>query len=130
MATLTARVEDWLDREVREFWEEHGVGPSSGLRHVVEEWWTLQRFPRLEFRDGVSGRRAGVRGGPDVWEVVLAARDYDGDRDALAEHFGGRVPQEALGEALEYAGLFPDAVESRIAENLRIERMLSGEGRR
>ena len=124
MATLTARVEDWLDEEVRGFWRSHGKGPSSGFRHVVEEWWTLQNLPGLEFRDGVSGRRAGVRNGPDVWEVAMVAADYDADLDRLAEHFGGRVEREALRQALEYAARFPAEVETRIAENLRIERLL------
>lgn len=130
MATLTARVDDWLDNEVRDFWKAHGEGPSSGFRHIVEEWWTLQNLPALEFRDGVSGRRAGLRNGPDVWEVVLTARDYGGDLDALAEHFGGLLPKADLGQALEYAERFPGAVERRIEENLRIERMLNTGNRR
>ncbi|HEV2148345.1 MAG TPA: hypothetical protein VGR37_13150 [Longimicrobiaceae bacterium] len=129
MATLTARIDDWLDEEVREFWKALGEGPSSGFRHVVEEWWTLQNLPGLEFRDGVSGRRAGIRNGPDVWEVVMVARDYDGDLDALDGHFGGLLPREALGQALEYAGRFPAEVDRRIEENLRIERLLGGSRR-
>lgn len=124
MATLTARVEDWLDQEVRGFWEAHGKGPSSGFRLVVEEWWTFQNLPALEFRDGVSGRRAGVRNGPDVWEVAMVAADYDGDLDGLVEHFGGRLDREAMRQALEYAGRFPAEVNSRVAENERIERLL------
>lgn len=130
MATLTARVEDWLDEEVREFWKALGEGPSSGFRHVVEEWWTLQNLPALEFRDGVSGRRAGIRGGPDVWEVSMVAADYEGDPDALAAHFGGRMPAEALAQALAYAERFPAEVGRRVEENLRIERMLRGGDRR
>ncbi len=40
MATVTAttRLPDWLERELRTFWETHGEGPSIGLRRVVEEW--------------------------------------------------------------------------------------------
>lgn len=124
MATLTARVEDWLDEEVREFWEAHGKGPSSGFRHVVEEWWTVQNLPALEFRDGVAGRRAAVRNGPDVWEVAMVAADYDGDLDALTDHFGGRLDRDALRQALDYAERFPAEVQLRIADNLRIERLL------
>lgn len=124
MATLTARVEDWLGEEVRGFWEAHGKGPSSGFRHVVEEWWTLQNLPALEFRDGVAGRRAAIRNGPDVWEVAMVAADYEGDTEALAEHFGGRINADALRQAMEYAERFPAEVRARIDENLRIERLL------
>ncbi len=43
----------------------------------------MQEFPAIEFRDGVSGHRAGIRGGPDVWEVVRVARDYGSDREGF-----------------------------------------------
>lgn len=128
MSTLTARIDDWLDEEIRRFWEERGVGPSSGFRRVAQEWWTLQRFPRLEFRDGVTGRRAGLRGGPDVWEVVRLARELDQDLDALHDHFGGHLDREALGQALEYAERFPEAVTEMLEESERIERMLTSAG--
>ena len=130
MATLTARVDDWLDEAVREFWRSQGEGPSTGFRHIVEEWWTLQHLPALEFRDGVSGRRAGLRGGPDVWEVAMVARDYEGDVEGLAGHFGGLIAADALAQALEYAERFPDEVGRRIEENLRVERMLRDGSRR
>jgi hypothetical protein len=88
-----------------------------------------QRFTALEFREGVSGGRMGLRGGPDVWEVVMVARDYDGDLDGLTAHFGGLVAADALTQALEYAEQFPEEVESRIEQNLRTERMLRFGGR-
>lgn len=125
MSTLTARVDDWLDAEIRRFWKERGVGPSSGFRTIVEEWWALQRFPSLEFRDGVTGRRAGIRGGPDVWEVVLVAREVGEDPEGLRDHFGGFVSLEALHEALAYAERFPETVGEMLEENRRIERLLS-----
>lgn len=66
--------------------QERGEGPSIGLRRVVEEWWALQHFPGIEFRDGVSGRRAALREGPDVWDVVMVARDLDNDLERLFTH--------------------------------------------
>lgn len=125
MKTLTARIDDWLYAEIRQFWEERGIGPSSGFRSIVEEWWTLQRFPHLEFRDGVTARRAGIRGGPDVWEVALVARDVGRDAAALCDHFGEAVSIEAVGEALSYADRFSETIEEMLAENERIERLLS-----
>ena len=83
-----------------------------------------QKFTALEFRDGVSGGRMGLRGGPDVWEVVMVARDYGGDVEALAAHFGGLIATDALAQALKYAEHFPDEVESRIEQNLWTEQML------
>lgn len=128
MAMITARVDDWLGQAIREFWAEHGIGPSAGYRHVAEEWWTSQCFPLLEFRDGVSGRRAGVRSGPDVWEIIMVARDYEDDLCGLEEHFGGLVSGEALKQALAYAKQFPETVEEWVAGNERIERLLTRQG--
>lgn len=125
MATITARVDDWLDEEIRRFWEERGDGPSTGFRRIAEEWWTVQRFSRLEFRDGVTGRRGAIRGGPDVWEVVMVSRDLGGDQEALQKHFEEHLSVEALDQALQYADLFPDRIEEMIAENRRVERILS-----
>lgn len=107
---VTTRLADWLEREVRAFWEDHGEAPSVGFRRVVEEWRVSQHFPAIEFRDGVSGRGAGLRGGPDVWEVSMVARDYGDDPDAVAERFGGRTSREALQQVFGYAERFPDEI--------------------
>lgn len=119
MATITARLPEWLDDELRGFWARHGEGPSAGLRQVAEEWWTLQRFPELEFRDGVAGRRAGVRGGPDVWEVVEIHSELE-DLDRLVDHFGGSVSSDGLEQALGYAEQFGEIVEEWIERNRRM----------
>jgi len=128
MATVpaTTRLPDWLERAFRTFWREHGEGPSVGLRRTVEEWWATQQFPAIEFRDGVSGRRAGLREGPDVWEVAMVARDYGNDLGRLATHFGGRVSRDALTQALAYAARFPEEIDQWIAENERVGRFLAG----
>jgi hypothetical protein len=127
MATMSTRVDEWLKQEIEGYWRAHGEGPSTGLRHVAEEWWAMQRFPGIAFRDGVAGRRAHLRDGPDVWEVVSAARDYGSDREGLEEHFSPFVPSESLEQALAYAERFPAAVEEMIERNLRVERMASGD---
>ncbi len=85
----------------------------------------MQHFPAIEFREGVTGRRAALREGPDVWEVVMVARDYQNDLDALAGHLGGHVAREALAQALAYAQRFPKEIQDWIAENERIGRFLA-----
>lgn len=128
MPTITSRLDDWLDDEIRRFWSERGEGPSTGMRRVAREWWTLQNLPALEFRDGASGRRARIRGGPDVWEVALLAREHGRDPAALREHLGGEVDPDALEQALRYMERFPDEIDDRLARHDRLERMLDGSG--
>lgn len=128
MPTMSTRIEPWLKKSLEEFWRAHGERPSSGLRRVAEEWWAMQQWPAIAFRDGVSGRRACVRSGPDVWEVVDVWREYDLDRDAFHAHFGPDVPPEDLDQALAYAERFPEEVDSMIRQNERVERMVRERG--
>ncbi len=128
MPTMSARLDDWLKERLEEFWRAHGEGPSTGLRRVAEEWWAMQEYPAIVFQDGVSGRRARLRGGPDVWEVVVVWRDYAPDREAFYEHFVPHVGRGALDQALGYAERFGDEIEAMIRQNERMERLVSGQG--
>lgn len=123
---ITTRLPDWIDRDIREYWQRHGEKPSPGFRRAIEEWWTMQNLPLIEFREGVSGRRASLRGGPDVWEVCMVARDCDWDLHRLDEHFGGHVPRDALEQARQYEQWFPQQIDAWLRENERIERVLRG----
>lgn len=122
--TISTRLPVWLDSELRAFFEDHGQGPSEGYRLVVEEWWAMRKFQEIEFRDGPSGRRAALRGGPEVWEIVSVWREYD-NGDEFRDHFAW-LPGEALDEALNYYRSLPEEIDELIAENDRFERFVSG----
>lgn len=124
MPVATARLPDWLDEEIRAFWAQHGEGPSSALRRVAEEWWTYENCPHLEFRDGVAGRRAAIRGGPDVWEVAAIAADCGENRQLLEQHFGGFVSSDALTDAMRYWKRFPEDVTRLNKQNQRMAGIL------
>lgn len=87
----------------------------------------MQTFPAITFQDGVSGRRARLRSGPDVWEIVSVWRDYDPDVDGFREHFAPHVYPAHLEQALAYASRFPQEIEEALAQNERIERLVSGQ---
>lgn len=127
MATspVATRLPDWLDLQIREYWERHGERPSPGYRRVIEEWWVAQSMPALEFRDGPAGRRVGIRGGPDVWEVVMVARAHGHDLMRIGEHFGDRVDRSAVEQALQYEERFPAVVQEQLRANERVEQLLS-----
>ena len=126
MPTMSARLDVWLKDSIEEFWRSHGEGPSTGLRRVAEEWWAMQHLPEITFADGVAGRRARLRSGPDIWEVASVREDYGEDEDGFREHFA-HVSPEALRQALEYAERFPDEINAMIASNRRVERLLESE---
>lgn len=121
---MSVKVRPWLEEELRREFEERGESVSAGLRRVLEEWWTRRHLSAIEFRETLSGRRAAVEGGPEVWEVVMVARDYEGDPAGLREHFAW-LDEEVLDSALEYYERFPDPIDSLIEENERTGRYLS-----
>lgn len=45
--------------------------PKTALAdRYIEEGLAMDTYPGIVFRDGPSGRRPAVMGGPDVWEVI------------------------------------------------------------
>jgi hypothetical protein len=51
----------------------------------VEEGLAMDTYPGIVFRDGPSGRRPAVIGGPDVWEVIQVFLAEDRDSGAITE---------------------------------------------
>ena len=73
-------------------------------------------FPLIEFRDSPVGRQAYIQGSSlAVWEVMMIARDYNGDATAVARHL--RWPEEKVRAAFNYTKAFPDEINQAIAEN-------------
>jgi hypothetical protein len=126
VSPITTRLPDWLDDELKKHFAKYREGRSEGFRHVVEEWWALTNLPAIEYRDGVSGRRASLRGGPDVWEIMMVARDLAGDADAVRKYFEW-IPAENLDQAFSYAQRFPEQIAYELEENDRVERWLESE---
>ena len=46
---------------------------SSIGERQIDEGLRMEAHPGIVFRNGPSGRRAGLAAGPDVWEVVWAS---------------------------------------------------------
>ena len=51
-----------------------GLSLSSAANLLVAEGLRMADHPGVVFRDGPTGRRAALAGGPDVWEVVRAVK--------------------------------------------------------
>jgi len=123
MPTITARLPTPIDEDLRRILKARGEGPSEGVRRIVEEWWVGQVFKMIEFKDAPTGRRAAIRGGPDVWEVVSYWREYGDDKAGFHAHFGWTDP-EALEEAIEYYHHFREEIDRLISANEQYERFL------
>jgi hypothetical protein len=112
---LSAEIED----ELAARFEEHDWAPSEGLRNVVHEWLAAGRTPAIEFRDTALGRRAALRGGPEVWEVAAVAGSARELSTGVTAHFSWVAP-DALRQALEYASCYPAEIDRILDRNRRL----------
>ncbi|MFQ5691270.1 MAG: hypothetical protein ACE5HQ_13490 [Gemmatimonadota bacterium] len=124
---MSVRLPAWLDADVREFISEQQMGPSRSLRVIVEEWWVLSHWPTLEFRDGVLGRCAALRGGPEVWELLWWARDFAENPKRFFRDFQWAGSSAALQSALDYYECFPERVARFQDMKNRAQKLLESE---
>ncbi len=100
--------------------------PSTLAVALIDEGLRMRRFPGIVFRDGPTGRRAGLARGPDVWEVV---RDLKRAHGTGTEPLGfvadqtGLAP-ELIGLAADYYALHPEEIDGRIAADTKAEEEL------
>jgi len=95
--------------------------PSGLAQRLVDEGLRSQDYPGVVFRDGPSGRRAGLAGGPDVWEVAVALRDAQERGEAAVDAVAAdlALPVGQVRAALDYYGGFAAEIDAEIAENER-----------
>lgn len=83
----------------------------------------MEHLPAIEFRNTLGGRRAALRGGPEIWEIMMVRQDYPGDLNGFREHFAP-VPAEHIDQAIRFHERFPELIDELIAENERVGRYL------
>ncbi len=97
-----------------------GQSKARVAERLIDEGLQIEEFPGISFRSGPTGRRAGIAGGPDVWEIV---RDLKG-----AAQEGAQDPIEAVSSvtgldrskvdlAASYYASYPEEVDERIRMN-------------
>ena len=100
--------------------ERLGESKARVAERLIEEGLQIEAFPGIVFRSGPTGRRAGIAGGPDVWEI---ARDLKGTAGE-----GAANPIEAVASvtgldraivelAASYYAAYPDDIDERIRMN-------------
>jgi hypothetical protein len=82
----------------------------------------MTEHPGVVFREGPTGRRAGLVGGADVWEVVRAVRSARAAESELAEQEVLALVAANTGTALRlvrtavrYWASYPEEVDAEIA---------------
>jgi hypothetical protein len=114
-ARLDAGVVDRLERRGAR----SGLNRSRLAERYIDEGVRMDDHPGIVFRDGPTGRRAGLAAGPDVWEVIgaLQSAELEGEEatQATAEWLGLSVRQ--VRDAIGYYNEYPAEIDERIRLN-------------
>lgn len=106
-----------LDREAAT----SGTSVTSLVATLLNEGINTRRFPGVIYRDGPTGRRAGLVAGPDIWEIVrtvTAAKGRGSKRlQAIADETG--LPPSQIRLAVDFYAAHPDEIDARIAADER-----------
>ena len=91
---------------------------SEVARTLLEEGLRMEAHPGIVFRDGPTGRRAAVSGGPDVWEVIGGFPEGD-FRDEAVKYVAEFVslPEWKIRAAVDYYREFREEIDERIRLN-------------
>ncbi|MDZ7734263.1 MAG: hypothetical protein U5R31_15355 [Acidimicrobiia bacterium] len=91
------------------------------MTSLLDEGLKTRRFPGIVYRDGPTGRRAALVGGPDVWEIVRAVSEAKGRGEtrlrSVAEAHD--VPLARARLAVEFYAAYPDEIDERIEADQR-----------
>lgn len=108
-----------------------GVSASQLAERYIDEGLRSEEFPGIVFRSGPVGRRAGLTGGPDVWEII---RDVRAAREAAIADPVSTVAaaSELTAAQVRLAGAYytayPDEVDARIAADQELAEKLLASG--
>jgi hypothetical protein len=116
MSSEAIRIDSDTLRGLRQRSAQSGEPIVRLAQRYIDEGMRLDRHPGILFRDGPAGRRPVLVGGPDVWEVIAAARSATerGDRliAALAKRL--QVTPEKIRIAVRYYSEYPDDIDGFI----------------
>lgn len=117
-AMLSIRMPDETREQLEATAEAHGETRSALMQRYIEEGLRMDRHPGIVFRPGPAGRRPGLAGGPDVWEVVRVVRNAEARGDkAIAEAaswLGLSAAQVRI--AVEYYADYPAEIDAWLAK--------------
>lgn len=112
--TVAARLSTWVSAHP-------GLSLSAAANRLVDEALRTEEHPGITFRPGVTGRRAGLTGGPDVWEVIRSVRSARAAEPDLIESevlalvaTNTGLTARVIGVAVDYWARFPAEIDAAI----------------
>lgn len=98
-----------------------GMSMSALAERLIDEGLRMDAFPGVVFREGPTGRRAGLAGGLDVWEVITWVRAQEGSPEERMAQAATLLdlPVAWVHIAVRYYAEFTEEVDTRIEANDR-----------
>ena len=97
-----------------------GLSKSRLAERYIDEGLRMEDHPGIVFRDGPTGRRAGLAAGPDVWEVIATVRanGLDGESALAAASEWSNLSLSQVRAAVRYYAEYTQEVDERITRNV------------
>ena len=115
---FSLRLSPRLDARVSHLARSLHRSKASVLENLADEAERCRRYPGLAFRGQESRRRAWLIGTAlDVWQIIRALEDFDGDVERMAA--GTDVAAQYIRLAVAYRSEFPEEIETAIAADRR-----------
>lgn len=123
MAVVSIRFSDEpLHRRLKDSAHRHRVGVSTRAERLIDEGLRMESHPSVTFRDGPSGRRPTLVGGPEVLDVIgaIVGGDVPVDqrRSRAADVLG--ISEALVDAALAYYADFTDEIDAALDDRTRI----------
>ena len=113
---VSLRLPEEIARKVQTIATLQQRSAADTVRILTEEAIKGREFPEIVIVEGPTGRRATLRDGLDVWEVlepyIVAGRDWLALRESYPDVDGAK-----LRLAVRYYESYPDEIEARNALN-------------
>ncbi|SDY86588.1 Ribbon-helix-helix protein, copG family [Modestobacter sp. DSM 44400] len=118
----SVRLSDDVLRRLTQLAARRGASVASVMERLLDESLRREAHPAITFRDGPSGRRAGLIGGPDVDEVIRTLRAAQQEGAAPADLVelvagGSSLSSAQVRAAVAYYADHPEEIDARIAAN-------------
>ena len=92
---------------------------SSVGERLIDEGLRMGAHPGIVFREGPSGRRAGLATGPDVWEVAGLLRGLRGSVEQRVDRAAAQLSltEGQVRAASRYYAEFSEEIDTELAAN-------------
>lgn len=117
--TTSLRLDDELRQRLQRAASAEGISLNALVERMLHEALAMDEHPAIIFETGPSGRRAVVKGAPDVWEIMSTWRYLEGTEaeriTSLIEDYD--LKRWQVEAALNYTAAYPEEINARIAAN-------------